>query len=113
MEYVSLVFRPLPATTLDPSASLGSTAITHPFHPLHGREFAILKSRRVHGVETLVLQGTAGGTFAVPLAWTDQAEPSLWELLEKDPPIFHAPFLWTLVELIGSLSTQDAKKGGA
>jgi hypothetical protein len=106
-----LVFPPLPATTLDLSASLGSTAIKHPFHPLHGKKFAILKSRRLHGVETLVLQGTAGGTFAVPLAWTDQAEPSLWELLEKDPPIFHAPFLWTLVELLGSLSTQDAKKG--
>ncbi len=65
----------------------------------------------MNGVDTLILRGTSGGTFAVPLAWTDQAEPSLWEVLEKDPPIFHAPFLWTLVELLGSLSTQDAKKG--
>jgi len=78
---------------------------------MRGKAFPILKTRRVGGINTLSLRGTAGGTFAVPLAWTDQAEPSPWELLEKDAPIFSAPFLWRLVELVDSLSRQDAKEG--
>ena len=98
------------ATALDRSASLGSATIKHPYHPLRGKAFPILKTRRVGGVDTLILRGTACGTFAVPLAWTDRAEPSAWELLEREPPIFSAPFLWALVEQVDSLSTQDAKE---
>ena len=51
---------------------LGWAQITHPFHPLRGQRFAILKTRRVSGIDTLVLQGTSMGTFAVPQQWTDQ-----------------------------------------
>jgi hypothetical protein len=104
-------FPRLEATAHDPSASSGSATIKHPYHPLHGNAFPVLKTRCVGGVDSLILRGTSGGTFGVPLAWTDLAEPSPWELLEKDPPIFSAPFLWVLVELIDSLATQDAKEG--
>jgi len=96
------------ATALNRSASLGSATIKHPYHPLRGKAFPILKKRRVGGMDTLILSGTASGTFTVPLAWTDRAEPSPWELLEKDPPIFSAPFLWALVEQVDSFTTQDA-----
>ena len=54
------------------STPLGWAEITHPFHPLHGQRFPILKTRRVSGIETLLLQGTSMGTFAVPQQWTDQ-----------------------------------------
>jgi len=49
--------------------------IVHPFHPLSGKRFPILKSRRVRGVECLVLKGSESGTFSVPREWTDRAEP--------------------------------------
>jgi hypothetical protein len=88
---------------------LGSAAIKHPFHPLHGQSFPILKTRRVGGVDTLTLRGTAGGTFAVPLSWTDHAEPTPWELLDREPPVFAAPFLWELVELIDSLRSAQSE----
>jgi hypothetical protein len=51
---------------------LGWAEITHPFHPLRGQRFAILKTRRVSGIDTLVLLGTSMGTFAVPQQWTNQ-----------------------------------------
>ena len=91
---------------------MGSAAIKHPFHPLRGQSFPILKTRRVGGVDTLTLRGTAGGTFAVPLSWTDQAEPTPWELLDREPPFFAAPFLWKLVELIDSLRSAQSKARG-
>ena len=88
---------------------MGSATIAYPHHPRVGQQFPILKTRRVGGVETLILR-TVDGTYTVPLAWTDRAEPSPWEALGKDPPIFSAPSLWALVELLDALSPHDAKE---
>ena len=46
----------------------------HPYHPLRGQQFPVLKMRRVSGVDTLILRGAGGETFAVPLAWTDAVD---------------------------------------
>jgi hypothetical protein len=62
------------------------------------------------GVETLILKGTSGGTFTVPLAWTDREPPSGWQILEKNPPRLVAPALWTLVELVNSLSCRTPEE---
>jgi hypothetical protein len=64
----------------------------------------------VGGVETLILKGTSGGTFGVPLAWTDRGAPSIWQILGKNPPRLAVPALWTLVELLDSLSGQTPKE---
>jgi hypothetical protein len=56
------------------STPLGYAEITHPFHPLRGHRFPILKTRRVCGIDTLLLQGTSMGSFAVPCEWTDQGD---------------------------------------
>jgi hypothetical protein len=62
------------------------------------------------GVETLTLKGTSGGTFTVPLAWTDRKPPSVWQILGKNPPRLAAPALWTLVELVNSLSDRTPEE---
>jgi len=67
--------------------------------------------RRIGGIETLILGGTSGGTFAVPLAWTDRAEPSPWRTLGIDPPLLSAPSLASLVELMDLLSARDDDGG--
>jgi hypothetical protein len=90
---------------------LGSATITYPCHPSRGEQFPVLKTRRVGGVDTLILRGTSGGTFGVPLAWTDRAEPSPWEAIGKDPPLFSAQSLSSLVGLLDSLSSQDDTEG--
>jgi hypothetical protein len=82
---------------------LGSATITHPYHPLRGQQFRVLKTRRVAGKPTLIVEGTAGGSFAVPLAWTDRGAPSPWSDLKKLPPILYVPHLWSLLELVDSL----------
>src|SRR6266699_3428665 len=55
---------------------LGSAEVTHPFHPLRGQRFVVLKVRRVAGVETLSLRHYDLGSFAMPREWTDWAPPN-------------------------------------
>ena len=40
-------------TALRSRQPLGSAEVTHPFHPLRGHRFVVLKVRRISGVETL------------------------------------------------------------
>jgi hypothetical protein len=54
---------------------LGSAEVTHPFHPLRGQRFVVLKVRRVSGVETLSLRHGELGSFAMAQEWTDWAPP--------------------------------------
>src|ERR1700730_14657964 len=54
---------------------LGSAEVTHPFHPLRGQRFVVLKVRRVAGVETLSLRHHDLGSFAIAREWTDWAPP--------------------------------------
>jgi hypothetical protein len=78
--------------------------ITHPFHPLRGQQFPVLKSRSVRGVECLILKGSESGTFAVPRAWTDQARPDSYRDAEAAPRLLKLEYLVTIVELTKSLS---------
>jgi len=54
---------------------LGSAEITHPFHPLRGQRFVVLKIRRVSGIATLSLRHADLGSFAIPEEWTDFGPP--------------------------------------
>ena len=60
-------------TALSANQPLGSAEVTHPFHPLRGQQFVVLKVRRVSGIETLSLRHIELGSFAVPREWTDWA----------------------------------------
>jgi len=100
-----------PRTAHGRKEELGSARVTHPYHPLRGQTFPVLKVRRVGGVEFLSLQETSGSTLYIPLAWTDRAETSCWQILGKNPPCFSVPALWTLVELFDSLSESQHEEG--
>jgi Family of unknown function (DUF5372) len=54
---------------------LGSAEVVHPFHPLRGKRFDVLKIRRVAGIERLSLRDPILGSFAMPREWTDWASP--------------------------------------
>jgi hypothetical protein len=81
---------------------LGSAEITHPFHPLRGQQFVVLKVRKVSGVETLSLRHPKTGSFAVPRDWTDWAPPGAHSQSIKglQPLLIDALGLLALAELI-------------
>jgi hypothetical protein len=87
-----------------PHSLLGWAEISHPFHPLRARRFEVLKKRRVAGVDTLILRELERGTFSVPRAWTDWADPSPYDSLTLLPQRLAADCLFELVALLDALS---------
>lgn len=52
--------------------------VTHPFHPLHGRQYELIEYRRSWGRECLDYVDEKGQLKRIPLKWTDA-------VLEEDP----------------------------
>jgi hypothetical protein len=47
--------------------------VTHPFHPLAGREFEFVEHRLNWGEDRVCLRDGNGELFSLPAAWTDAA----------------------------------------
>ena len=92
-------------TAPDRSSGLGWTEIRHPFHPLRGQRFEVLKKRRVAGVDTLILRERECGSFSIAREWTDWADP----LYDVTPSRFDAESLFELVTLLEHIA-QGRKK---
>src|SRR5262252_4797735 len=88
-----------------PGQPLGSAEITHPFHPLRGHQFVVLKVRKVSGAETLSLRHAERGSFAIPRDWTDWAPPgtSVEPIDSQRALLVDTLGLLALAELVGSL----------
>jgi hypothetical protein len=84
---------------------LGSAEVTHPFHPLRGHRFVVLKVRRVSGVDTLSLRHSELGSFAMPREWTDWAPPNAQVMPAGGQSLITDAFgLLALNELVASLT---------
>mgnify|MGYP001286464850 FL=1 len=86
---------------------MGWATVTHPFHPLLGKQFLILKMRRVGGREVLSLFDEHNGTIALPREWTDQAPPSMVSSVLAQAPILHPACLIQLRELAQLMKEKD------
>ena len=84
-------------TALDHNQHLGRAEIRHPFHPLRGQRFEVLKKRRIAGIDTLILRERQRGSFSIAREWTDWADPSLYDLLAFPPQRLDADSLFELV----------------
>jgi hypothetical protein len=45
--------------------------VTHPFHPLSGRDFEFVEYRQNWGEDRVYLHDADGRLFSLPAAWTD------------------------------------------
>jgi len=79
---------------------LGWAEIRHPFHPLRGQRFEVLKKRHIAGVDTLILRELERGSFSVAREWTDWADPTLPDSLGFPPQRLDAQSLLELVTLL-------------
>src|SRR4051812_40167059 len=97
-------------TALDGNQHLGWAEIRHPFHPLRGQRFEVLKKRRIAGVDTLILRECLRGSFSIAREWTDWADPSGHDSLGLPPGRLEAESLFELATLLEQL-TQAKQKG--
>jgi hypothetical protein len=82
---------------------LGSAEVIHPFHPLRGQRFVVLKVRRVSGVETLSLRHPDLGSFAMIREWTDWAPPDAQTTTTALPLLIDAFGLAALAGVVESI----------
>ena len=97
-------------TALEPSSPLGWVEIRHPFHPLRGQRFEVLKKRRLAGSDMLILRDLERGSFSIAREWTDWADPSLSDSPGFPPRRLDAGLLFELVTLLEDL-TKSKQKG--
>ena len=83
---------------------MGWAEIRHPFHPLRGQRFEVLKKRRIAGVDTLILRECKRGSFSIAREWTDWADPPLYEPLGFQSQRLDADSLFELVALVEELT---------
>jgi hypothetical protein len=95
-----------------PHSPLGWAEIVHPFHPLRGRRFEVLKQRRVAGVDTLILRELERGTLSVAREWTDWADPTPYDSLTLPPHRLAADSLFELVALLDALAASPPSSPG-
>jgi hypothetical protein len=88
---------------------LGWAEIRHPFHPLHGQCFQVLKARRIAGIDTLLLRELDRGTFSIAREWTDWADPSPYGSLGLSPQRLDADSLLELANLLEQLTKPEQK----
>jgi Family of unknown function (DUF5372) len=99
-------------TALVHSSVLGWAEISHPFHPLHGQRFEVLKKRRLAGVDTLILRELERGTLSIPREWTDWADPTPYDALTLPPHRLAAECLFELVALLEALAASSPSSPG-
>src|SRR6266704_769025 len=92
-------------TALDRNSHLGWAEIRHPFHPLRGQRFQVLKARRIAGIDTLLLRELDRGSFSIAREWTDWADPSLG----LPPQRLEAGSLFELATLLAQLTIPKQK----
>ena len=100
----------LTQTALEHSEHLGWAEIRHPYHPLRGQRFPVLKKRRIAATDTLILRGLDCGTFSVAREWTDWADPSAGDSLKLPRGRLDAESLLALVTLLEQLPQPPTEK---
>ena len=79
---------------------MGFAEICHPFHPLRGQRFEVLKKRRVAGIDTLILRESKRGSFSVAREWTDWADPATVDSVDFQSRKLDPQSLLELVSLV-------------
>jgi len=94
-------------TAPEHKSHLGWAEIRHPFHPLRGQRFQVLKARRIAGIDTLLLRELDRGTFSIAREWTDWADPSPYSSLGLPPRRLDADSLFELATLLDRLTIPE------
>ena len=75
--------------------------MTHPFHPLSGRDFEFVEYRQNWGEDRVHLHDENGQLFSLPAAWTDVAAADPFVVVAAGRCPFSTDGLLAAADLIG------------
>ncbi|HMG03224.1 MAG TPA: DUF5372 family protein [Edaphobacter sp.] len=89
--------------------------VTHPFHPLSGRQLPCVGERYNRHGTTLLLETDDGAVCSVRPQWTDEVAPDPEVVLGEQRALFRVADLMELARLVDRLSGRDGSgvKNGA
>src|SRR5262249_57204519 len=90
--------RPSTATHAKPAGP--RISVTHPFHPLSGREFELVTARQAWGEDRVYFHDEAGRLLHMPLEWTSAEAPDPFRTLAAGRCQFRPADLLRLADLI-------------
>jgi uncharacterized protein DUF5372 len=77
--------------------------VTHPFHPLAGRDFEFVEHRLNWGEDRVWLRDGNGGLFSLPAGWTDAVAPDPFAVIAAGRCPFTTGDLLAVADLAGRL----------
>jgi hypothetical protein len=77
--------------------------VTHPFHPLHGREFEVIEYHRAWGEERVYFLDAAGHMQRLPVSWTDVAGEDVFVAMAAGRSPLRVEDLLQLADLLDRL----------
>jgi hypothetical protein len=96
------------------SASIGVThlvRVTHPFHPLNGKQLPCVGERSNRQGRRLLLQVDGKTVCSVPPQWTDLAAPDPEIVMGKHRALFRVADLLELARLVEQLCRKHSSDG--
>ncbi len=81
--------------------------VTHPFHPLCGREFDLVTYRQNWGEDRVYFHDDSGHLRSLPAAWTSVGPYDPFEVVSAGRSAFRTSDLRALVDLLDQL--QEAR----
>ena len=84
--------------------------VTHPFHPLNGRQLPCVGERYNRYGMTLLLETDEGSVCSVPPQWTDVVAPDPEIVLGGQRALFRLADLLQLAGLVDRLSGRDGSE---
>jgi hypothetical protein len=85
--------------------------ITHPFHPLGGRQLVCVGERYNRSGKRLLLQVDDGTVCSVPPQWTDAVTPDLEVVMGQGRALFRVADLLELAVLVTRMCQGSACEG--
>ena len=92
------------------SPSLQFVRVTHPFHPLFGRQLPCVGKRYNRYGERLLLQADDAAIWSVPPRWTDLVSPDLEVVMGDGRAVMRFTDLLELADLVDRLSGKSLGK---
>jgi Family of unknown function (DUF5372) len=80
--------------------------VTHPFHPLYGRDFEFVAYRQNWGEDRVHLHDENGRLFSLPAAWTDVTAADPFVVVAAGRCPFTTAGLVALADLVDWLRAQ-------
>ncbi len=90
------------------SPALQFVRVTHPFHPLFGRQLPCVGKRYNRHGERLLLQDDGAAVWSVPPQWTDLMGPDPEVVIGRERALLRTVDLIELASLVKRLSDRGA-----